>query len=276
MFSGPERKARVKEKALRMGHIRLGSLPKSKKWNQVVDLLSSNGSAEEIAAASAVAAENALSSAESDPVFSQAVWLLLNAPLAARGPNYLESLHSLGLAVPDEPSLFDLTAAMSDALDRHGQALGGRSDLGEMAHMALIEAITGAVEPQLPSLFSPDPSEVRTALGRLAGGDRFAKLSRDFFARLVYRALDFFLSRELADHVGSTNRFDIDSNRREFDLALEHHCYQTARIVEEYSGGWYGKHVWRDGDFSRDDASKFAGYAFKKLNSELRRRRETG
>jgi len=36
---------------------------------------------------------------------------------------------------------------------------------------------------RLPSLFEPTPQDIRTALGSFASGDRFAELSRDFFAR---------------------------------------------------------------------------------------------
>ena len=57
-----------------------------------------------------------------------------------------------------------------------------RTDLGEMAQLALIESLTAAVAPQLPSLFGSTPGDVRDAVGRLAGGDRFAKLARECFA----------------------------------------------------------------------------------------------
>ena len=74
-----------------MGHIRLGVLPRSKKWRQVVEELKSGADVAEIAGASAEAAESALSSAAKDPTLVDVLWLLTQIPLAARGPDYAVS-----------------------------------------------------------------------------------------------------------------------------------------------------------------------------------------
>ena len=68
-----------------MGHVRLGVLPKSRKWNQVVDELRLGADIEEVAASAADAAERALQAASKDPAFLHAFWLLTQIPLAARG-----------------------------------------------------------------------------------------------------------------------------------------------------------------------------------------------
>jgi hypothetical protein len=65
----------------------------------------------------------------------------------------------------------------------------GRTDLGEMAQMAAVESLTAIVGPTLPSLFGATTEDVQRAIGRLAGGDRFSTLSREFFARLTQRSL---------------------------------------------------------------------------------------
>lgn len=256
-----------------MGHVRLGVLPRSRKWEQVVELLRSGAPDDEIAAASADAADAALSGASDDPVFREAVWYLASLPLTARGPGYLAELRELGLPVRDPPSLFGLLASIAAGLDNRAREVGGRTDLGEMAQMALAESLAGAIEPQLPSLFDPESSEVRQALGRLSGGEGFARLARDFFARLTQRSLDYYLSRELANHVGAGRRFATDSDRRAFDAALALHCREASRIVEAFAGGWYGKTVWQSGELERDSANRFARYAFKKIRDELGRRR---
>jgi len=256
-----------------MGHIRLGTLPRSKKWQQVVDELKIGADIGAIAGASAEAAESALSGASDDPILGDALWLLTQIPLAARGPDYARDLVALGLDLSGAPSLFDLTSAVSNAIDDKARTGGGRTDLGEMAQLALIESLTAAVAPQLPSLFGPTPEEVRNAVGRLAGGDRFAKLARDFFSRLTHRCLDYYLSRELANHVGEGARFADDGARARFDEALGVHCYETSRIVEAFSGGWYGKNVYQGDGLTKDKVESFARYAFKKVRAELFRRR---
>lgn len=173
-----------------MGHVRLGTLPRSRPWRKVVDLIADGASAEEIARASADAADHALNAAAQDPGFGDGFWLLANLPLAARAPGWLENLHRLGLDVAAPPSLVELTDAITHALDRGAVARGGGSDLAEMARLALVEALTDHAAPQLPTLFAPDPAELRSAVGRLSSGDRFAELNRSFFAALTRRVLD--------------------------------------------------------------------------------------
>lgn len=257
-----------------MGHVRLGVLPQTLKWAQVVALLQEGAPLPEVAAASARAAENALKNAVDDPLLDHSVWLLAALPLAARSPGWVDELQELGLESDGPPSLFQLTAAISSALDAGAIDAGGRTDLGEMAQMALIESLIQAVEPQLPSLFTPDPAEVRTALGRLSGGDRFGELARAFFARLTHRSLDYYLSRELANHIGTERRFATDQERRAFDQAMARHCYEAARIVQDYAGDWYGKTVWRDGTLTPETTRRFARRSFQKIRNELRRRRD--
>lgn len=257
-----------------MGHIRMGRLPRTRKWAKVVAMLQSDAPVDALAGAAADAAETALARASADPIVGEALWLLVSLPLVARAPDFGVALAELGLDVPEGPSLLDLTASVSERLDRVSADSSERSDLGEMARMALVESLVHAVEPELPSLFEPDASEVRTALGRLSGGDRFAGLARDFMSRLTQRSLDYYLSRVLADHVGDGRRFATDAERQAFDAALALHCREATRIVEAYAGGWYGKTVWQGAGLTREASQRFGQYAFKKIRDELGQRRD--
>jgi hypothetical protein len=262
------------EGRLGMGHVRLGVLPSSRKWRQVVEELRLGAEVDTIAAAAANAAEAALHGASRDPAFLHAFWLLTQIPLAARGPAFTEDIRRLGLQVPDRPSLMDVTAALSGAVDRHVRERGGRTDLGEMAQMAGVETLTAAVGPILPSLFAPAPEEVQRAIGRYASGDRFASLAREFFGRLTQRSLDYYLSRELSNHIGPGQRFADEAARAQFDQALWRHCREASRIVEDFAGGWYGKNVYQRDGLTPEAVSRFAPVAFKKVRAELRKRRD--
>jgi hypothetical protein len=63
------------------------------------------------------------------------------------------------------------------------------------------------------------------------------------------------------------------SEHSDFNAALDLHCREASRIIKEFSGGWYGKTLFQEGDISPDKASQFAHVAFKKLRAELRKRR---
>src|SRR5687767_10185865 len=67
-----------------MGHVRLGTLPRTRKWQQVAALLGGDARIDEIAGAVSDAAEQALNRAADDPALSHAFWLLTQIPLAAQ------------------------------------------------------------------------------------------------------------------------------------------------------------------------------------------------
>jgi hypothetical protein len=257
-----------------MGHVRLGVLSKSRKWQQVVAELVLGVNVGTVAASAADAAEASLQAASKDPAFLHSFWLLTQIPLAARGPAFAEELRRIGVGVPNRPSLMDVAAAFSAAVDSHARQSGGRTDLGEMAQMAAVESLTATVGAALPSLFAPRPEEVQRAIGRLAGGDRFSVQAREFFARLTQRSLDYYLSRELSNHIGANRRFLDDVARADFDDALQMHCREASRIVEAFSGGWYGKNVYQGDGLTPEAIRQFAPVAFKKIRAELLKRRD--
>ena len=257
-----------------MGHVRLGILPRSRKWRQVVEELRLGAEIDAVAASAADAAEAALRAASNDPAFLHAFWLLTQVPLAARGPTFTQDLQRLGVRVPDRPSLMDLAAGISAAVDRYAREQGGHTDLGEMAQMAAVESLAALVGPSLPSLFAPESGEVQRSVGRFAGGDRFSTLAREFFARLTQRSLDYYLSRELSNHIGAGERFRDDRARSRFDDALNRHCREASRIIEAFAGGWYGKNVYQGDGLTPDSIRRFAPVAFKKIRAELRKRRD--
>lgn len=257
-----------------MGHLRLGTLPQSKRWREVVGLLESDASLLDIAEAAALASESDLKRAANDPLFQYVASLLVRLPLAARAPGFPDGLEELGIAGDRDGSVSALLSGIDEAIERRAFETGRASDAGELARTALLESLSENLRARLPTLFEPTQQEIRKALAGFASGDRFAGLARDFFARLSYRSLDWYLSRELANHTGPGRRFDTDADRSAFQSALAQHTYEASRIVEAFAGGWYGKTVWREQSLTEDSINGFTRFAFKKLRSELGRRRE--
>ena len=145
-----------------------------------------------IAAASADAAEHSLERASQDEGLAHAFWLLTQIPQAARHPNFLERLWELELTgLSSKSALFEIVAAFTSAVDRHVQARGKRTDLGEMAHLAASETLTSLAGRDLPSLFAPSASDVQRALAKLGTSDRFSVAARDFFSRPTGRSLSY-------------------------------------------------------------------------------------
>lgn len=253
-----------------MGHIRLGDLPRTRKWSQVVGLIAGGASAAQVANATITAAERGLASASNDKGLVDTIWLLTQLPLAAKSDNFAASLRKCGLNVSDNPTLIEIVGALSDAIDHRLFNNKGRSDLGEMAQMAAAETISQVIGPRLPRLFGTTSDDVRDAFAKLATVKQFSTFAKDFFARLMNKCLDFFLSRALSYHVGEGRRFTTLAQQSEFSRALETHCREASRIVEEFSGSWFSKTNWEHQGISRKDAGGFTHVAMQKLIAELK------
>ena len=258
-----------------MGHIRLGSLPKTRPWKEVVELIHFGAGVEQIANAVLRAAEKNLQFAGRDPGVIESVWLLMHIPFAARSEDFAAALRELGLAVDDSPGLFDLIAATSEQIDRVVSEKRGRSDLGEIAQMALAETFSEFVGRRVEYLFGTTPDDVQRHFATLATVKQFGLFAKDFFARVTEKTLNYFLSKTTPDQLGEGHRFASLADQSEFFDALHAHCRETAKIVEAYSGEFLSKTRFEmGGAIDRETASNFASYAFKKLIDALTREGE--
>lgn len=253
-----------------MGHIRLGNLPRTRKWQQVVALIEGGAGTAQIANATITAAEKGLKLAAEDKGLVETIWLLTQLPLAARSDNFAQALQSTGLDVSDSPSLMEVIGAFSDAIDKKLANNGGRTDLGEMAQMAASETMAEIIGSRTQSLFGTTPDDVKNAFSKLATNKQFSTFARDFFSRLTNKCLDYFVSRAVAHHVGEGRRFRTLAQQGEFSKALGTHSREASRIVEDFSGGWFSKTNWEKKGISRQDAAGFAHVAMKKIVAELK------
>lgn len=254
-----------------MGHVRLGILPRSRAWKEVVGLIVAGADVSQIANATITAAEKAFSFVLEDRGYTEAVWLMTQLAIAAKKDNFHEHLESLGISLPSNTSLPDVAAAISEALDRNLESTSRRSDLGEIAQRALIGAIVEHLSPKLPSLFTPDSNDVRAALGILGKKKEFGELSRTFFSKLTNESLGYFLTKTLATHLGENQRFATMNQMGQFQTALEKHCREASLIVEQFSADWFSKHHHQEnGDISRQSSNGFASYALNKMKDELK------
>jgi len=185
-----------------LGHIHLGQMPATRKWKTVADMIERGSAINDIAAASAKAAERELARAADDPVFVEAVRLLALIPQAAKQEGFGKALLAIGIDAPADPSLMDLMVATTAALDRFAMREGHRSDFGELSARALSDSLAAAIGPRLPGLFAPNAAQVQMEAARLARSDAFSSLARHFFGRLVSETLQSWLSRKLSANVG--------------------------------------------------------------------------
>lgn len=254
-----------------MGHVRLGVLPRTRAWQEVVGLIAAGADVSQIANATITAAEKAFSFVMKDVGYTEAVWLMTQMAIAAKKPDIHQHLESVGISLPPDATLPDVTSALSEALDRATDASGRRSDLAELSSRALIGAVTDILSPKLHSLFPSDPDTLRAALSTLGKEKEFGQLSRTLYARLANESLQYFLSKNLNTHIGEGMRFATMNQKAQFDTALQTHTREASLIVEKFSSDWFSKHRFEGGgDISRKSSNGFAGFALKKMKDELK------
>lgn len=254
-----------------MGHIRLGSLPRTRKWGEVVGLIAGGAGTAQVANATINAAEQGLGFAVKDKGLIETIWLLTQLPVAARSQDFAAALRECGVSVSDSPSLPEIVAAVSEAIDGKMPDNRGRTDLGEMAQMAAAETITDVIGGRSHGLFGTAAEDIQREFSKLATNKQFSIFAKDFFARFTTKCLDYFVSRALSHHLGEGRRFTTLAEQSEFSKALKTHCREASKIVEEFSGGWFSKTNWETkGEISRKDIAAFTSYAMTKLVSELK------
>jgi hypothetical protein len=258
-----------------MGHQRLGSLPRSREWQQVIALISEGANVETIAAATSRAAETSMVDASADPAVRYAFWFLTQIPLAARQDDFEPALRRLGMKVDPHPSLPEITSGMMDAIDGAVSRLRARNDFSEMAQLCAAESLSAVAGSEIRDLFGTTSESVKSALAGLATVKQYSVLARDYISRLARRHLNYFLSRALSVHVGTGQRFSSVREHRSFEEALDLHCREATRIIKEFSGEWFSKHI-HEGGIDQEKAGRFVHAAFQKVREELRHRRNAG
>lgn len=256
-----------------MGHIHLGTLPRTRLWQEVVSLLQNGASVDVVAAVSAHAAETSLLNASHDPVFVEAVRLLVNIPLAGRQADFGGALRHLELPVGSTPSLVEVVSAVTRRLDMIGRELPDRSDFSDLSMRAVSRALTDCIGDDLPSLFGASSEDVRQSFRKFSRDTGMAMLCRAYFATLVGSALSYWLDRTLNSQIGADKRFAHVADRAEFDLTMRVYVWEATRIIKEFSAGWVGKTSRQHGGIAASDARIFGHVCLKKVVEELRTRR---
>jgi hypothetical protein len=257
-----------------MGHVRLGKLPRTKKWREVVGLIAAGADVSQVADATLKAAEDAFNyvNINEDEGFNQAAWIMVQLGVAAKADDPIQHLRHQGIDLSGQTSMIGVQAAISDAMDNHLDQHGRQSDLGEIAQRALIEAVSDRIKPRLDGrLFDVTPEDVKGVISEFRKQKEFSHLSKQFFSGLSNHCMDYFLSQTLGSQIGEGQRFASMNEKAQFDQALKKHCHEAAKIVEEYSGGWFSKHMYEEaGDISRESVRGFASYGMKKMTDELK------
>lgn len=255
-----------------MGHVRLGKLPASRKWKDIVAYLAAGDvDVGHLANAIYKATENDLMLAAKDDAFVEVCWLLIKIPQAAKSPDFAKALKEIGIEAPSDPSLLDVVIGFDAAIEKVIRRDDAHiTDLGEMSRQAGIAALYEVTQERLPALWQAGSDDDRTTLATLASPDKFGELAQRFFTKLTERNILYYLDREWPKHIGRDKLAHSLGDMSLLERSVRRHCEETTLIMREFSRGWLAKKLTIAGrPISRLQTSKFASYALTKISAEM-------
>lgn len=258
-----------------MGHQRLGKLPAYRLLPEIIRLLlDGQMPGPDLVKHVHQLGHDALKVAMRDPVFVQAVWLMMCLPHAAASAQPEGSIAALGVTIPGELSVAGLLAGVDAALEAVQRRCDGKAtDLGEIARQSALAAMADAIGSTLPALWQPTAEDVRHAIAVRRSTEGSADLVQQFHARFVERVLQFYIDRDLHRMVGPEKVSKSFNDRRSFDAALRRHCDEASLIMRGFARDWLGARVYRDGRIpTHDDVRRFTSYSLEKMRHELSQR----
>ncbi len=254
-----------------MGHLRLGRLPKTQRWNEVIQLLeTAPDNTLAIAEKTLLASEGRLRELAHDPSLAYSFWLLVRVTQAARAPNFAQALSTLGLPSDPETSTLTFISAVADRLRQAPTAQTASGPFAELASLALRRTLSESIGLQGPSFFGSSLNDLQHGLLSLSTEQQFGRTSQRFFGDFLSRTLTHYIDRELSNHLGGPNLRSVAENQ-EVKEAIGRHAVQSARILQEFAAQWYARHHWESGGaVSEEETRGFVAYALRKLRAELK------
>lgn len=253
-----------------MGHNYLGNLPRTYRWKEVIRLLSEDGSVDKIADASLAAAQTGLRRIPSDEGFTQTLTIIFKFIEAARSPDIESALARNGFSPLSDFTVFDLSSCLKEKFDFELNSKRIKSDVSEIAQNSFTETLFKYLSGESKALFDTSSDILNKTLKKLSSGRQFRSLMHEFYSTFTRRYLNYYLSRELSDHVGPGLRFRNIDEHTEFNRALNQYINQAIRIADDFTPGWFGKAQYEK-NLTHDSISRYAHIAFKKILKEFSR-----
>jgi hypothetical protein len=194
---------------------------------------------------------------------------LVQLTQAARGDDFPGDVTRLGVQFPEQANATEFLARTARFATRELSGLAPRTAVNNLASLALRESLTRTVGTYASTLFGAELVDVQLAFRRYSTSTQFSSLLHIYLTGFLGRVLRFVIDKEITNHLGSGSRFEDILDLDEFEDALEAFAGQTSRVVDEFSGGWYSKQIWRQGTISESDAMRFVHVALDKLRADL-------
>ena len=254
-----------------MGHERIGMLPRSVKWRTVVDDLAKfsrkNVGVDSLARSVLKNVHTRYENIANDTGVNAAFAFLLTKAYSAR-----EEVH---IRKPG-PTASTSEMQLAKEIAKSVEARIGSREYGELAKAAAIDTLTTLISRsdmgQEQFFGKVDWNE--TVWRKVSDGSGFCELSRIFFAKFTERYLNYFLEREAGSQAANWDDTErLKKELRDHVQRVSKYAFETAKITQSFSAGWYNKHT-KEGMPTERQIRAFLWTAFGKLREELSREGE--
>lgn len=260
-----------------MGHERVGTLPHSKPWRDVVSQIASlSGSASDVQDLARSTVENVRNQFRSlhqdDGVVAAFQFLVVLSKLPPSGAEPTEP-HVPVIDLDKNPSTLRLVAGLRSWVDDHRES----AEYADIAKKAAADAIVlwSERQKQQPALFRHE-GDTREVWRRANSGAGFCEVARLFFSKFTERYLNYFLGREAsAALAGAGERDRLASQLQEHIEGVSRYAFETSRITQSFAAGWFNRHA-RDRNPPKEELEAFLSIAFGKMREELKREASRG
>lgn len=256
-----------------MGHERLGFLPKTKRWQSIVnDLVKFSENKVNVSSLANKTLSNVrkrFQNVANDDGVNAAFSYIVSFSYAAKSANPDAVLMGIGVKSSIDSPPFQIAKDLNQWVNERA----GSREYAELAKAAALDAISGwnsKIKSGYDDLFGKAISESEV-WRKASEGSGFCEISRMFFAKFTERYIGYFLEREASAKL--TN--PVDRDRLHWELhyhinELSRHAFESAKITQSFAAGWFNKHTKESLPTDRQ-VKKFLLYAFDKMREELRR-----
>ena len=252
-----------------MGHERVGHLPKTQRWSNVVAALGvasrSPEAAAQVANATLQNVQGRLERIERDGgVVAALEYLIFLTKWDDREGGQRPQLPDLS----ENPAPARLALDLCRWVDKNRDSL----EYAQIAKQAAGDTIASWSEraSSQTDLF-PDKLTLGHRWHEAATAAGFSEVARGFFASFTERYLKYFLDREASASVESiADRNQLTQNLTEHVDVVSRHAFETSKIAQSFAAGWYARYA-RTEVPTRTEIANLVRLAFAKIREELKR-----
>lgn len=255
-----------------MGHERVGLLPTSDKWRNIVEDIGnfslSDPTVTDIAGRTLQRVTKRFRRIHRDENVIQSFQFLVTLSVAFKSPESRPHLTNSNLELPTKITPLTLAKIFQKWMDEGEGSLEYR----EIARQATLDAVARWYREHKPaseSLFDESNHNLET-WRKLASTAGFCELARLYFAKFTERYLNYFLEREASSVLALEDRREFHKRIEQHLEDISKHTFEQAKITQSFAAGWYENHV-REEVPSEDEIANFLSVAFGKMCEELQR-----